>query len=337
VSPQQRDDLLRVFRWDLRYILRDKKALFFMFLLPLTLYPAVMWGTTTVTLNRAKAKKAMVHQIAAPSNLGEWLLPADRLEIVEGTLQVKGTTTVVAEVTLATSESPAIIRYRSDRSDSRQARKRIRRVLRRAQREFRAGRFTEAGIEVAPDQVLEIETVDVASAADRIGLTLGKLIPLILVFLAMGGGLHTALDLFTGERERGTLETLLTSRVDRGSVVAAKFLLVFASTILSSLLALFSLGVCLQMGWFTLPDADPSALTLTGLLWIAVLAIPLVIQLSSALVLLAAHVPDFKTGQFVAAPAILIAMLPAGVSMMPGTSLTPLLALIPITNVALTT
>jgi len=337
VSPSQRSDLLRVFRWDLKFILRDRKALFFMIFLPIALYPLVMWGTSAMEASKARAKRTEVHTIAAAPEFGVWLLPSDKLELGAGALAATGKTPVVAEVDMPTLEAPATIRYRSDTSASRQARKRIRRVLRRAQKEARTTRFRAAGLDVGPDQVLEVRVEDASSAADRAGLTLGKLIPLVLVFLAMGGGLHTALDLFTGERERGTLETLLTSRVDRGSVVGAKFGLVLLTTILTSLLALASLGFCLHMGWFMLPEADLGALTLASLVWAAVLAIPLVIQLSSALVLLAAYVPDFKTGQFVAAPAMLLAMLPAGVALMPGITLSPLLALLPITNVALST
>jgi sodium transport system permease protein len=114
-------------------------------------------------------------------------------------------------------------------------------------------------------------------------------------------------------------------------------LLVLISTVITSILALSSLGLCLHLGWFPLPGGDVSGLSLGALLWAAALAVPLVIQLSSALVLLAVSVPDFKAGQFVAVPAMLLAVLPAVVSLMPGVSLSPLLALIPITNVALTT
>jgi len=86
-----------------------------------------------------------------------------------------------------------------------------------------------------------------------------------------------------------------------------------------------------------LPGAELTGLSFGGLFWAALLAIPLLVQISAALILLAANVPDYKTGQFIATPAMLLAMLPAAVSVLPGISLSPLLALIPITNVVLTT
>ena len=337
MSPQSRRDLLRVFRWDLTYILRDKAALFFMFVLPLVLYPLIMWGSMKSASSKEKSSRAKVLKVAGDAGLDDLLRPTDKLKRVQGELQATGDTEVLAEVTLSKDGEPALIRYRSDKSQSRRARKRLKKVLRRAQDAERSDKFAQAGLHIDPDEVLQTVVKDASTAADRAGTGLGKFIPLVLVFLAMGGGLHTALDLFTGERERGTLETLLTSRVSRSAVVGAKFLLVLISTLLTSLIALTSLGLCIGQGWFELPDTQVSQLSISAVLWIAVLAIPLVIQLSSALVVLAISVPDFKTGQFIVAPAMILAMLPASVSMMPGVSLSPLLALVPITNVALTT
>jgi sodium transport system permease protein len=318
-------------------MLRDRKALFFMFVLPVALYPLIMWGSSAVQDKRTQADADKVLAIAAAPALDAWLQPEDKLERTEGRLAPTGETVILAELTLAEGENPATIQYRSDIPLSQTASKRLRAVLEREQARLRAERFDAAGLGLRPDGLVRVEIRDAATAAERAGLTIGKLIPLVLVFLAMGGGLHTALDLFTGERERGTLETLLTSRVSRGAVVGAKFLLVLISTVLTSILALGSLGLCLHLGWFPIPGGDASGLTLGALLWAAALAVPLVVQLSSALVLLAVSVPDFKAGQFVAVPAMLLAVLPAVVSLVPGVSLSPLLALIPITNVALTT
>ena len=50
-------DLRKVFWWDLKYILRDKKALFFMFVLPIALYPLMMWGSSSIETRRAKSDK----------------------------------------------------------------------------------------------------------------------------------------------------------------------------------------------------------------------------------------------------------------------------------------
>jgi sodium transport system permease protein len=335
MSPSVRADMLRVLRWDLLLMLRDRKAIFFMIILPVALYPLIMWGSAAMDSSRQEAHAAKVLSVAGDPALDDWLRDEDMLQRLAGQLSSTGETDILAELSI--SETEATIRYRADIPLSRTARDRLKRVLERAQSSLRTQRFKDAGLDLDPSQVLKIQLTDTSSAADRAGIGLGKLIPLVLVFLAMGGGLHTALDLFTGERERGTLETLLSSRVSRTAVLGAKFLLVLIATSLTSLLALLSLGLCLSQGWFALPSAEVSALGITGVLWAGALAIPLLIQLSAGLVLLASRVQDFKTGQFLAVPAMLLAMVPASVCMMPGIELSALLSLVPITGIALTT
>ena len=72
---------------------------------------------------------------------------------------------------------------------------------------------------------------------------------MMLCMLVTIGGLYTALDLFAGERERGTLETLLVSRLNRSTILAARFVLVLGFCLGTAWLALGSLWVGIAQGW----------------------------------------------------------------------------------------
>ncbi len=336
MKPSTYRDVLTLVRWDLRTIVRDPKTLLTMLLLPLVAYPAMLWSMSGMEDHKEKKRKKEVLQVAAPEAFSGWLKNKDRLEIVEGQLNATGKSVVDVEVTLPGDDAIATVRYRGDKGQSRRAKKRVVKVLKRQQRKDQVNLFKAADIPVRPQQVIQAATVDVSTASQRTGGRFGRMLPLTLVLLALGGGLYTALDLFAGERERGTMETLLVSRVHRDAVTLAKFLIVLGATIASAMVAMFSLGISLYLGWFSLPGSDAEPLTIGTLSLIGILSLPLLVQLSAGLVAMAARVPDYKTGQFLSMPVMLIALLPAALPLLPQVELGPLLALVPVSNIALT-
>ena len=73
---------LQIFRWDLRYQLRDPRTLLFMFLSPILLCPALIWSNQFM----AERQEGPL-TIAAPASFAEWTTPEDELEVVGGTLE----------------------------------------------------------------------------------------------------------------------------------------------------------------------------------------------------------------------------------------------------------
>ena len=181
-------DVLTLVRWDLRTIVRDPKTLITMFLLPLVAYPALLWSMSGMDDHKAKKRKKEVLQVAAPEAFSDWLKKKDRLEIVDGQLQATGKSVVDAEVTLPGDDATAIVRYRGDKGQSRRAKKRVVKVLKRQQRKDQVRLFQAANIPVRPQQVIRAATVDVSTARQRTGGRFGRLLPLTLVLLALGGG-----------------------------------------------------------------------------------------------------------------------------------------------------
>ncbi len=174
---------------------------------------------------------------------------------------------------------------------------------------------------------IRVTEVDEVTPAARHREGAARAAPGILVFTMLLGGVYTALDLVTGERERGTLETLLVTAVDRRKVLFAKFLLVLLLTWTTAALSLVS-------GWVgarLLTDIDISFPTV---IFALVLFLPLAVVLAAVLLLVAAWVPDFKTGQVATMPLLAFPALAAGASMAPSVSFTPFIAALPITNLS---
>ena len=99
---------------------------------------------------------------------------------------------------------------------------RVRGALRSYSRLVGELRLQLRGVEPAVARPLAILNDDVSTPSGRSVLLLGAF-TYFLLFACFLGGLHVAVDSTAGERERGSLEPLLTLPVSRGALVAGKF------------------------------------------------------------------------------------------------------------------
>ena len=75
------------------------------------------------------------------------------------------------------------------------------------------------------------------------GQRLGRLFPFLLVMMSLTGAFYPAIDLCAGEKERGTMETLLISPASRTEIVMGKFFTVMLASVMTALLNLVSMGL----------------------------------------------------------------------------------------------
>src|SRR5256885_7874962 len=104
-------------------------------------------------------------------------------------------------------------------------------------------------------------------------LFFGGFIAYIVVFLCFNGGMHPAIDLTAGEKERGTMETILSSPISRAHLVVGKFLLVLTTALSTAALSVISMAIAAM-----LPGVDLNAkLALVPILNVSLLCKELVI------------------------------------------------------------
>ncbi|HTC61704.1 MAG TPA: ABC transporter permease [Candidatus Saccharimonadales bacterium] len=175
------------------------------------------------------------------------------------------------------------------------------------------------------------------------GAVLGGLVPYFIILLCLTGAMYPAMDLTAGEKERGTIETLLCSPVSRTHLVIGKFLTVLTASIATAILAITSMalsfGVGKQMLFNITKRASDPALQITitgkGLVSIFFVVLPLAVFFSAALLALSLFAKSFKEAQSYISPLMIVVVLPAIASLLPGVELTPTLALIPVLNTSL--
>ncbi len=161
-----------------------------------------------------------------------------------------------------------------------------------------------------------------------------KLLPFLLLIWALTGAFYPAIDLCAGEKERGTLETLLSSPAERSEIVWGKLLTIMLFSMVTALLNLASMGVTGSLIVHSLPKEIGSPPTLTPL-WLVLALVPMSALFSALCLALASFARSSKEGQYYLMPLMLITMPLVLLPMAPGVELTLGNSLIPVTGVVL--
>ena len=184
--------------------------------------------------------------------------------------------------------------------------------------------------------VLENHTT--ADKRQQIGALVGGFVPYILLMVCLMATMYPAIDSGAGEKERGTLETLLLAPVPRGAIVLAKFLVLFTVGLTSALLMVASMGLLL----FFLDHAMAADLALAvrsvgplDLALIALMLVPSAAMFASLLLSISIYAKSYKEASGLISPLIMLAILPTMIALLPGVELNWLWAMVPLTNVSL--
>ncbi len=184
-----------------------------------------------------------------------------------------------------------------------------------------------------------IGSADIAPKSKQAGRFLAILLPYMLMILTFTGGMYPALDITAGEKERNTLETLLVAPVSRWQIALGKFLTVMTAGFVTMLLATASMTFSMKWGAMQFSDQGAQSLPMgmsgTAVGWILLLMIPTSTLFSSLLVVVSISARSYKEAQSYATPLLMMIILPAMVSFVPGIELNWSLAFVPVVNLSL--
>ncbi len=212
-------------------------------------------------------------------------------------------------------------------------------------------RLEERGVPPSLLKPFELTRQNVAPPEKVGGNLIGGIIPCVIILLAFSGAMYPAMDLAAGEKERGTMETLLCSPASHTEIVLGKFLMVLtaslATVVLSALstVVTFGLGASLfareamasvarGAGGAAVRHALPS-LHPGGFLLSLTMVLPVAILFSSVLFTISLFAKSYKEAQSYLSPLVIVVILPAMLATLPGVDLNATLACIPVLNVAL--
>jgi sodium transport system permease protein len=346
-------ELGHVFGKEMLEVTRDKKTLVFMVLLPVLLLPAVLEVTTSVVsaAEEDAAAKVLRVSLRGDPTIEARLLPkleSAGFEVVgasgdEAKRVGSGELDLAVEVSRQPSgRFEARVLY-DNASITSKALARLKPVVAAVSEELRAERLAALGVTLEADQRALFEPValsewGVAPPREVLGERVGSTLAFLLIVFCFLGAMYPAIDLAAGEKERGTLMTLLLVPTPRWKLVLGKLLVVFATGVLAALLALVGLGGWLALQGGALEGALGEVLAAIGvgdLVLVFVMLMPTALIFAALLLSISIYAKSFKEAQNYMAPLNLVILVPGLFATLPGVELDLVTAWVPITNVVL--
>jgi len=374
-------NIFLIFRREVRDQARDRRTLFMIFFLPLMLYPIL--GIGLIQFSAAFAQKprrvvvvgaeflpsapALLNQkrdafeaslfdnpdeaqrlnLVLEKSGGRWLNPKFRKQVVrEGVADAVILIPSDLDAQLERSASvPFSVDYDSADETSQVTQLRLKEVLSRWKEKIVSARLKRDDKPSSYTEPIAIVPQDAATNAEVGGSIWARIFPFLLVMMSLTGAFYPAIDVCAGEKERGTMETLLISPASRAEIVLGKFFTVVLASMLTALLNLVSMGLtgfqlASQLGQMSAVNPGKMAAviappTFSAACWILVLLVPLSVFFSAVCLSLAVMARSMKEGQYYMTPLYLVCIPLIFLTLMPGIELNLFYSLVPITGACL--
>lgn len=221
------------------------------------------------------------------------------------------------------------------------AHNRVTEVMREWERSLLRSYLRDSGLPEHLPTPVNPTAIDLAVAEQMSASLWSKLFPSLLVIMALTGAFYPAVDLGAGEKERGTMETLLICPATRTEIVLGKFLTVMLFSASTALLNLSSLGftsryiASLASGSLAGKFGDLSLPPLSSLVWVLVMLVPLASLFSALCLAFATFARSSKEGQYYLTPLLMVTMGLTVFCSSPGVEIEPFYSVMPVMGPAL--
>ncbi|MBO4337247.1 MAG: ABC transporter permease [Lachnospiraceae bacterium] len=242
-----------------------------------------------------------------------------------------------------TGDTDFEIRYLSANNDSTIAKNALSQLMGYYEDKLREKKIVEAGLLVK--EIMEpvsIKAEDMSSAEESMGSQIGSLLPFFIITSVLLGAMYPAIDVTAGEKERGTLETLLTLPVSNLEMILSKFIAVALIACISAFLNIFSMGGAMVfLVSNSMAAADDLKINIDFSVFLPGIGFTLVVMIFFAMLVTAVcmctciFAKSFKEANNYSTPVMLIFMLGSYAALLPDVELSKATAVIPIVNVAL--
>ncbi|EJL40194.1 ABC-type Na+ efflux pump, permease component [Brevibacillus sp. CF112] len=314
-----------VFKKELLDLFRDRKAWLGTFLVPLVIIPFVFFLLGNSYSNVEKeAREYVPLAVHGSSKLIKSLQENQGVKILqppdpEQALQAGQLRAIITipesfdEQIQAGKTATLHVAFDSTNSKSVYARDLIERTVEAYSKEIVAKRLKQAGLSEQTIQPIAPDFQNVASEERQSGGMLAGIIPLMLVVSLASGGIASANDLVAGEKERGTLESLLTAPIAANHILTAKLLAVMVMSIMSAGASLISVSLVMSMGPFG-GAGDHFSLAFFSPVTLLVLIVVILLMAATFAgleLMLSTIAKSFKEGQTYMSGVIFLAMVPS--------------------------
>jgi sodium transport system permease protein len=350
-----------VYRKELTEAIRDRRTVISTILVPLLLFPVLSIGFGSlayVLVGKAKEEvpKVMLRGGEDSPEVVAGLRKLDKIEIVPETpnwkdqiinkeirAAVEIPSGLQSDVAQQKQDTVKIYNYEGELK-SEIATDKVEKYLKEYSDTVVKGRLAAKNLPVDVLKPFESKRENVAPPEKVSGAAFGGIIGYMVILLCMTGAMYPAMDLTAGEKERGTMETILSSPISRTHLVLGKFFLILTAALGTAALSVLSMGVSFSvLAHYTGKTAGGRAEAAAFLLHLGpktvasvfLMALPIAVLFSATLMTIALFAKTYKEAQSYLTPMTFIVIIPAIAAMLPGVELTSKLALIPILSTSL--
>jgi len=224
--------------------------------------------------------------------------------------------------------------YRGNNDASNSSSRRMVSLLRSGVRNDSERLLIERGFEGNPKGMFAVVETSIATAGQKTGANVGRFLTVILVMLMLTGGSIAAMDIIAGEKERGTIETLLTTAAARHEIVTAKQLAICSVALIITLIQGLNFFIYVKLQLVQLPKDFALQISTTSAITLLMLFIPLAATIAALLLTLSAYAKTYKEAQMYFFPVYLTSLVPALASVLPALRLRSAIVLVPLANVS---
>ena len=353
--------IFTIFKKELKDTLRDRRTIIAMIVVPILVFPIILALSSTVTKYFDDKQKEEVLKIALISDATDNQF-TQRLSAIPDSLGPKelifrqDTVGLNNEISIDSIQLAFVIpsNFDQDQDSNKQStiqvyhkgvnlgnKERVKDYLSLIENTLLQERFQRLNLDKQLIDPINEEFIDISSKKEIIGKIAGGFLPYLFIIFGFIGCMYPAIDLFTGEKERKTLETLLTTPVPRWKILIGKMMVISLSGIAAAIFALVGMFAGLRL--FNIVDIPGLSAVIDGILTpqfilgLLVLLLPLTIFFAGIMIPATIYAKSFKEAQSVLTPVNFIILLPAFVGMLPNIELDYTTAFIPIVNIVLAT
>jgi len=346
--------VLTIYKKEMLDLLRDKRTVITSIILPIILYPIIMIGFSSI-MSRQELKveesqafvyiedsitdKTSLEIVSAISEIENFYLH-EKSSDPDSLLSSKGIQAIITINEIVNKDGypvyNVVVSYDKAEDKSQITYRKIKDTLNKLEKEFVTKRLKTIQISESILNAVNVEEDNVASPKKMFGFTLGKLLPYFLIMITVSSGAVVAADLVAGEKERGTLETLLVSAAHRNELVLGKYLTIITFSLATVLLNLFSMYFSMKnvLGQSGL-DTSSINIPVSNFALIFIAMLPLITMFAAILLSISTYSRNMKEANTYLSPLMIVAMMMALISTFPGIDLNLGLSLIPVVNISL--
>lgn len=346
---------------ELLELVRDRRTFFFTVFVPVFAMPLIFTGFGFLTSSMFKQASTagmaytvfgkehapqLAERLAQEKGFNEIVLASpDEIKTAIAADRIKFALVIPAGLTekLAQQQQGVVQLHYNSAATVDLTRKRVTAILDEHNREVReqalsALNLNQQQLAFALDPI-KLEDHSTANKREQMGAVIGGMLPYILLMVCLMAAMYPAIDTGAGEKERGTLETLLLAPVSRTSIVLAKFLMLFTVGLTSALLMILSVGGLLHFFGHLIGGGQlvqmVRAIGPLDLAMVALMLVPTAAIFAAVLLSISVYAKSYKEAAGLISPLIIVTILPTLVALLPGVELNWRWAMVPLTNVSL--